>query len=158
MLTAFQIDAFQTCAFQEEAGAGVPREEEQPTGGWQTATKSDRPWQPFDFPRQSDEATRKERVRLGIIEEVVTKIAKKAVEVPVEARERQAVAELKEALQKEQVAWDKFYAELLMEQISMMVTQEIRAHFEMRGLIEKARLEQEEEDEAVAILTMMMDL
>lgn len=102
--------------------------------------------------------------RLDVPEPVIktiTKVARKvAQKVPKAASNGEADRYLIERLKQEQIAWDKFYSQLLKEQIDRAITIEIQAKLIEAGLInaEQARLAQEQDDEERAILELLMEM
>ena len=65
------------------------------------------------------------------------------------------VPRLSEALEREQIAWQRFYADLLRQQTNDQITAQIRLQFQMLGIYEQIRSDEEDEQ---SIMLLMFDL
>lgn len=94
-----------------------------------------------------------------IIKRVAKEVLKEAQERPAIAQKRDwlsvYIVRLYEALQREHIAWNRFYADLLDRQINRQITEQIRLQFVLNGLYEQLRIEEEDEQ---AILMLLLDL
>lgn len=99
------------------------------------------------------------------VRKVIAQVAQKAVAAEIATDSRVSLADnakaLREALERDQIAWEAFYADLLQQQETEQRAAMIRGGLIAKALKEKqaAQLAQEEADdiEAITVLMLMMD-
>lgn len=98
------------------------------------------------------------------VRRIIKKIAKKAIEEVVtdsaqNAQKHRTAGDyamgLYEALRREEIAWNRFYADLLRKQIEEQTTNRIRMQLELLGIYEQIRIDEEDEQ---ALMLLMMEL